>query len=192
MAKDRSFKVPVYETQNCPVKRSYQWIQISLCFLTETWVQNNTDEFVLKAAAPDGYWYIHRSRPDGRKCGGVGVIFLDSVKCRDLTIESKLFKSFELMSLCTDINGQRITFHVIYRPPPSQTNALSSKMFHKDFADFLESACPIQPNYAFFVILTFIGIFRAKKPLTFHKSFPILNWCNILSSLLITVVTHLT
>ena len=73
------------------------------------------------------------------------------------------------MSLCTDLNGQRITFHVIYRPPPSQTNALSSKMFHKDFADFLESAVPEPTKLCILGDINFHWEIQSRETLEFSQ-----------------------
>ena len=113
---------------------------ISMLFLTETWIQDENDVVFLDHTAPDGYSYHHKSRTNGSRGGGVGVIFQDCLNILDITSQFKQYLSFELIALNTTIDGQTICFYLIYRPPPSSTNNIRTSQFIPEFSDLLEMA----------------------------------------------------
>ena len=105
---------------------------ISLLFLTETWIQNVNEEIFLKHASPVGYSYHQKSRPNGSRGGGVAVIYQDNIKLVDMTTQFKQFSSFESIVLSAMINGESVWFFNIYRPPPSKCSKCSQS-FLGDF-----------------------------------------------------------
>ena len=73
--------------------------------LTETWLQPDEESncITLASLLPDGFKIIHRPRKDGRKGGGVGMIFSEKVPLTlgDQTQFNK-FNQFEVM--CSSLN----------------------------------------------------------------------------------------
>ena len=114
--------------------------RVAMLFLTETWIRAEIDDLHLKNASPPGYSYLHKSRPTGRRGGGVGVIVHNGIITSDKTAEFKLYSSFELFAVQTNINGKPSWFYLLYRPPPSVNNDIKRGQFLPEFTDFLESA----------------------------------------------------
>ena len=71
--------------------------------------------------------------------GGVGVIFQNGIRCADITAEFKCYASFELLAIETNLDGLRVSYYLIYRPPPSASNNIKKTHFITDFSDFLET-----------------------------------------------------
>ena len=111
----------------------------SLMFLTETWMYPDDNDWHMEDATPSGYSQLHRPRPSGMRGGGVGVIFQNGIRCADITAEFKCYASFELLAIETNLDGLRVSYYLIYRPPPSASNNIKKTHFITDFSDFLET-----------------------------------------------------
>ena len=112
--------------------------RFSMMFLTETWIQTQSDELRLAQATPNGYLSIHRSRPGAKRGGGVGVILQENIRTMDITSEFEVYNSFEMLATESIQNGLPIRYYLIYRPPPSATNGITKSQFLPDFTKFLE------------------------------------------------------
>ena len=94
------------------------------------------DKAVKKDITPAGFKFVHLPRPAGRG-GGIGIIHkkqLD-VRLQDITT----FQSFEHMQLLIKSFGKWIRVIVLYRPPPSATNKLTTSLFLSEFTTLLEN-----------------------------------------------------
>lgn len=108
---------------------------VDILALTETWLNASGDDLAIGELRPSGYKFIHTPR-EGSNGGGVGLLFRDTLKIIDRTVGVK-FKSFEFLDVsCVDTKNVRII--VVYRPPPSHNNSLSTSLFFEEFTCFLE------------------------------------------------------
>lgn len=110
---------------------------VDLLAVTETWLKGDSrDQVVLQEISPPGYKVAQQARIG--KGGGIAMIHHENInmKCTPIT-NSGQFTSFEAIKCDISVKQSAIIF-VIYRPPPSAKNGLSSKMFFTQFADFLE------------------------------------------------------
>ncbi len=103
---------------------------IDLLFVTETWLSGNLrDNVVIAELIPPNYGFMHRPRTTGRG-GGVGIVYR-----KDLSIKMCLsteYDAFEYM--VTKIVSASVIYHLVllYRPPPSQKNHLTTSAFIDD------------------------------------------------------------
>lgn len=104
---------------------------------TETWLSaDSSDDVTCSHLSPPGYVFSHVPRPNG-VCGGVGILHKSSLKAK--LVSSANYKSFEVMQTELTRGNRTLLVNIIYRPPPSPTNGLTSKLFLSDFSDFLET-----------------------------------------------------
>ena len=88
--------------------------KLDLIFLTETWL--GTDGAVsLAAACPPNYSFIQSVR-EGKKGGGLAIIFSDTLKYRSLSLGT--FSTFEYQATILE-NQSSVLMISIYRPPKS-------------------------------------------------------------------------
>ncbi|KAG1714818.1 Papilin [Nymphon striatum] len=73
-----------------------------------------------------------------RKGGGIAVIVRQNLKVK-INVKKK-FSSFESMDLCIQVGSDMIHLIVVYRPPPSKKNKLTSNQFFSEFGTLLECA----------------------------------------------------
>jgi len=106
--------------------------KVDILCITETWMKSN-DLQIKNELSPKGYIFQHIPRK-GRG-GGVGFLYKKSLKLEKISLDK--FKSFEVMGMLLK-SSPNISFFVIYRPPPSSRNKLSTGMFFEEFSAFLE------------------------------------------------------
>ena len=77
----------------------FQWEicdeETDICAITETWLKTEDSDFRLREIAPDGYDIISHPRKDGRKGGGVALIYKQQYKVIDKTLENKTTPTME-------------------------------------------------------------------------------------------------
>jgi len=115
--------------------------KIDILTLTETWLAEVPDGFVINEATPCGYEFRHVPRKRGRG-GGVGIIIKTSLKPK--LSQVRLFKSFEYMDLSVNAVNKVLQVIVVYRPPPSKNNKSTPNDFFGEFTTLLEHAIPTQ------------------------------------------------
>ena len=111
-----------------------------LIALTETWLQEETPQSVIRDLVPDNYSIKHVPRPGTRRGGGVGVIYKSSIDIATLPSMDS-FKSFEHLGIKINAKNKDVTIYVIYRPPPSQANGLTEADFQEDWSNFVAGQC---------------------------------------------------
>ena len=106
---------------------------IDLFLFTETWLTGK-EETVIAELTPPGYEFKHRPRPGGKKGGGVGLMFRNTLKWSKASSHS--FKSFEHLDQMLTCGSSLLHIIVVYRPPSS-----SFTDFIQEFSSLMESAC---------------------------------------------------
>ena len=108
---------------------------LDLLAITETWLNDDIGDVILRDVCPAGYSAIHCPRASGRG-GGIALLFRDSIRVNGLNVEFKP-ASFEYLPASLSVNGNTIFLVVIYRSP-----SLSPSLFLTEFADLLELLLP--------------------------------------------------
>ena len=94
------------------------YLDLDILTITETWLDADHGDEKLCRLCPPGYSFLHRIRCDGRKGGGVAVIFRDSIRASLApTIETDVFTSFEYIATSLFVNNVSILLVTLYRPP---------------------------------------------------------------------------
>ena len=106
---------------------------VAIC---ETWLgSSDYDDTCVNGLLPDTY-RIHRvDRDDGRRGGGVALIYKESLSIKSK--ETVKFSQFEFIMCSLIVKNQPTIICVVYRPPPSPTNNLNTNTFMTEWADFL-------------------------------------------------------
>jgi len=107
--------------------------------ITETWLNpGDCDDFMIGSLIPNGYRFLHSAR-EGRG-GGVGLLFKSSLKVKQTSMDYlDTIISFEAMEVEVEVNFQIVSILIVYRPPPSSANNLSTSLFMNEFSALLES-----------------------------------------------------
>ena len=103
--------------------------------LTETWLQEVGDEPCVKEMTPPDYVF-HSFPRVGRRGGGIAVLMSKSLAPK-VTFRCLSYASFEAVTMCLSAE-KLVNLTVVYRPPPSKQNKLTTKMFLQDFELFLD------------------------------------------------------
>ncbi len=105
--------------------------------ITETWLSNSIDKTCSSELVPNGYRMKQVPRPGTARGGGVAIIYKANLDFNMLSSSSDgNFSTFEHMNCNIAVNKYSMSLSVIYRPPPSQKNGLST-------TDFLENEWPL-------------------------------------------------
>lgn len=113
--------------------------QYDIAAITETWVgMSDTDDTCINGLVPDGYSILRADRSDGRHGGGVAVLYKQNIHIK-LT-KCATYTTFECLSCLLTIHNTTTLIHVIYRPPPSKSNGLTTNSFLTEWAEFLSQA----------------------------------------------------
>ena len=78
-------------------------------------------------AAPDGYTILHSPRDDGRRGGGLAVIFRQTCDVTPIVI-SQAVTSFELQACKLSVSGKQFTVLNIYRPPATDIDTFVEEL----------------------------------------------------------------
>ena len=95
--------------------------------LTETWFNSEEDnDTYINSLLPAGYAIQHADIDNGRRGGGVALIYKNTIKLKRNTTQN--FTQFEhtCMKCTATCDNKSIQIIVIYRPPPSQQNKFSN------------------------------------------------------------------
>ena len=108
--------------------------EIDIVFVTETWLaaDKRDDAFVAELTQP-GFVFENFPRGTSSSGGGIGVLLKSGIRSK--AVCSKPYKTFEWI----EVNlSNRVKVILVYRPPPSAKNKLTSSGFLRDFSDLLE------------------------------------------------------
>lgn len=102
--------------------------KLDMFFVTETWLHvSDVDRPTVCKALPHGYDFMHCPRLDDSGYGGVGVIYRNTLRLKKCTVNA--FSTFELMLMSLNYESRSMLIALVYRPPPSAKNQLSSNAF---------------------------------------------------------------
>ena len=143
--KDDGLRVCCINAQSCRNKTLaiadhiiVQFIEhnIDVMAICETWLQYKRDTSVIKDMLPNGYLIEHTPRPTG-KGGGVAIIHRSSLQLRKETTDT--FRSFEHVSCRLKTPELSVRVVVVYRPPSSAKNGLTTAIFFDEWGRFIDS-----------------------------------------------------
>ena len=113
--------------------------------VTETWLPDNDviANQIIGDTCPQGYRMLHTPRKLGQRGGGVGLMFKTSLGLRTVT-KDVVASNFSAFEYCEYLLKSTIWVRlvVVYRPPPSAANGLTTAQFFRDFSTFLECLVP--------------------------------------------------
>ena len=110
--------------------------QIDTLGITETWTTSDGESnCVVNELSPRGYSFIHVPRKK-RSGGGIGLLYNTSLKIERVDCNS--YASFEYLEVKLHTASTVVRIAVVYRPPSSKVNKLTSAQFFHDFNDLLE------------------------------------------------------
>ena len=116
--------------------------------VTVTWLPDNDviANQIISDTCPQGCGMFHTPRKLGQLGGGVDLMFKTSLDLRSDT-KDVVASNFSAFEYCEYLLKSSIWVRlvVVYRPPPSAANGLTSAQFFRAFSTFLECLVP-QPN----------------------------------------------
>ena len=117
-----------------------------IMLITETWLREGDDP-VITNLCPPNYRFVGVPRPSikGKTGGGVGLVFRSSLHVQPVLVSATCYNSFEAMIVKV---GEAHSSHIvlIYRPPPSKNNRLTTPAFLTDIEDFLGHISTLIPG----------------------------------------------
>ena len=111
---------------------------IDILGITETWLGTDIDNGVIAELVPEGYQFVHIPRSEGRRGGGVGVMYKNGLNIR-VTRSTDIIKysTFEFIACNIKFKAINMKLIVVYRPPPSNKNHLRTNTFMAEWSQFL-------------------------------------------------------
>lgn len=106
-----------------------------LCAITETWLCPD-DAAIRAELCPNGYKLFDHPRV-GRRGGGTGLIFRDSLSVKQVDAGEKT--SFEFSEWIVLLPPHNLRIVALYRPPQSAEHKVSTSTFFTEFSCYLES-----------------------------------------------------
>ena len=88
---------------------------VSLCAITESWLPSDEEDLRYKEVPPLGYNILSEPRADGRRGGGLALVYKDHLKPKSRL--SHMTELLELMNVDITIKGTNINLYIVYRPP---------------------------------------------------------------------------
>ena len=114
---------------------------LDLLAMTESWLQSDNDSKPHRVKKhemlPSNYQMIYIPRPEGRRGGGVAVIFKQTILVKVMDYSKCRTNQFEYIICAVTICKSVIRLIIVYRPDPTSVNKLNVKLFWKQFEDFL-------------------------------------------------------
>ena len=116
----------------------FQWEicdeETDICAITETWLKTEDSDFRSREIAPEGYNIISHPRKDGRKGGGLALIYKQQYKVIDKTSKNNATPTMEWATFHLRFKHVQVNLLLIYRIP--NTSVLS---FGNDLTDIIKN-----------------------------------------------------
>ena len=110
--------------------------QIDILGITETWTKSDGESNrVVNELSPRGYSFIHVPR---KKRSGGGINLLYNTRLKNERVDCDSYASFEYSEVKLHTASTVVRIVVVYCPPSSKVNKLTSAQFFHDFNDLLE------------------------------------------------------
>ena len=88
----------------------------NVCDITETWIHKDSTEESLKAIVPEGYGISSKSHHDGRRDGGIALVYIK----RSVTLVDSFSSEFtdaECALFRINVNQKQLDVCVLYQNP---------------------------------------------------------------------------
>jgi hypothetical protein len=110
---------------------------IDITVLSETWLKNDDkDQLFINELQEGGYRLKHVPRISENRGGGVALLYKSTLDvCMVDTVPTI---NFEYMEATIRLKSKLLRLLIVYRPPPSAANGLSTSRFQAEFENFLE------------------------------------------------------
>ena len=105
----------------------------TLCTITETWLPNEKDDQKCKEVPPPGYMILWHQHSDGRRGGGIAIVYKNNLKIKDET-PLQISKIMEYIYVNAHLSGVNFDVYVIYHYPGSSVIS-----FCEELTDILEN-----------------------------------------------------
>ena len=106
---------------------------MDILFLTETWLNPESDQVAIGELTLPGYSFINVPRKTSNH-GGIGVLYRDSLKLCVIPFDYSC-ETFEYVIISD--KSRKVYYVVVYRPPPSRENGLKASKYLSDIEEFL-------------------------------------------------------
>ena len=108
---------------------------IDILAFTETWLSDESDEYIIRDLCPSGYEFYNVLR--GSRGGGVGLLYKKRIRFQKQSCIKAKFRSFEFTDLLLrqDSTGLRVV--IVYRPQ-TVDNRSTESVFFQEFPSLLE------------------------------------------------------
>ena len=121
---------------------------IDVLAMTETWLTSAAkDELFIKGLKIGGYDLFSVPRKGNGGYGGVAILYKKNLSVLSKT--SCKFSSFEHCEVTFNTGSKQLNVNVVYRPPPSQKNKLTNKMFFDEFSPFMHDRISSTGHFLF-------------------------------------------
>ena len=114
------------------IKQHITTTNLDVLAITEAALSRDDGDEVLRMACPKGYSAINFPRPNGRRGGGIAIIYRDSVRVSPVNITFSS-RAFEHSAVSLTVYSASFYLITVYRPP-----SLSTDLFLSDFSSYLE------------------------------------------------------
>ena len=108
---------------------------LDLCWITETWLSPE-DSVIMGELTPSGY-HLQTFHRQNRPGGGIPLVHKANLKVQ--TVQSGEQSSFEYIEATVTSESNSIRLLLVYRIPYSANHPVSSSVFFKEFAAYLET-----------------------------------------------------
>ena len=108
--------------------------ETDICAITETWLKSEDNDSRSREIVPDGYNIISHPRKDGRKGGGVALIYKQQYKVIDKTLKNNATPTMEWATFQLRFKHVQVNLLIISRIP--NTSVLS---FGNDLTDIIKN-----------------------------------------------------
>lgn len=110
---------------------------IDICVMTETWL-TKSDETWIKSTElnKDGFSMKNSFRNDGRKGGGLALVYRDMYKIQ--LVEEKYARTYHSVKWKLTMKNTHLHILGIYRPPPSTVHTTTISQFTDEFLENLQ------------------------------------------------------
>jgi len=117
---------------------------LAMCCITETWLRPG-DDSVIDDLCPEGYSYVGQPRQAGSatRGGGFGIVYKTGLHLHQQPCPVDNITSFEVLSI-TMKDDDPLSLFLVYRPPPSHKNRLTTAQFLQEIQLFLAAVSAIQ------------------------------------------------
>ena len=141
ISNDRSIKVTLSVLNARSIYNKLQSFQnyvqdnnTTICAITETWLSNDESDLRYKEVPPPGYKILSKSCKNGKKGGGIAVVYKASLNIKECTTSPQTSEIMEYIKLTTNFKRIVCNIYIIYLIPNT-----SVFQFWSELSDLMEN-----------------------------------------------------